>query len=279
MPIVSDIRRAWAPQSRMAGVALQETEANRLGRERVVDGVLTASPKTRHLTPRDFGREDVIVQPGFLTGSECDRLLRVFDALHERVKGRRIGIDFWEGRIVYLGDVRRHDPEGAAIMADFQRRTTSLLEDFYALTRPLYADTVQLNVWAPGACLPPHTDNSNGDGSRHPSYWRDFSSVVYLNDDYEGGELYFTAKDAVLKPRRGMLAAFSAYHGHEHGVLRVERGRRITMPAFYTFWPAKADPLIYPELFGRAPQAAALKPGAAALHAQAPRWTPPRQIG
>ena len=138
-------------------------------------------------------------------------------------------------------------------MAGFQKRATAMLGEFYALTSPLWTDTVQLNVWEKGSCLPPHTDNSNPDGSSHSTPWRDFSSIVYLNDDYEGGELYFTAQDRVLKPRRGMLVAFSAGYHHEHGVLKVTQGRRITMPAFYTFDERKADRLIYPELYPPAP--------------------------
>ena len=102
-----------------------------------------------------------------------------------------------------MGDVAEHNAAAAAIMGDFQKRATAMLGEFYALTRPLWTDTVQLNVWEQGSCLPPHTDNSNPDGTRHSTPWRDFSSIVYLNDDYEGGELYFTAQDRVLKPKRG----------------------------------------------------------------------------
>ena len=33
---------------------------------------------------------------------------------------------------------------------------------------------------------------------------RDFAGIVYLNDDYDGGELYFTGLDIAIKPKRGM---------------------------------------------------------------------------
>lgn len=242
-------RRAWAPDSRMAAIDPHQTQANLDGRKRVVDGVLTPSAATASIAPAEYGAQDFIIMPGFLTSKECDRLTTMFDRLHGLVKHRRIGIDFWEGRIVYMDDVAEHNASAAAIMGDFQKRATGLLGEFYALTRPLWTDTVQLNVWEKGSCLPPHTDNSNPDGSAHSTPWRDFSSIVYLNDDYEGGELYFTAQDRVLKPRRGMLVAFSAGYHHEHGVLKVTRGRRITMPAFYTFDQRKADRRVYPELY------------------------------
>lgn len=246
-------RRAWTSDSRMASIDQGQTQANFAGRRRVVDGVLTPSAATAPITPAEYGEQDFIIVPDFLTPAECDRLLEMFDQVHGLVKHRRIGIDFWEGRIVYMGDVAAHDASAAEIMGGFQKRATAMLGEFYALTRPLWTDTVQLNIWEQGSCLPPHTDNSNPDGTAHSTPWRDFSSIVYLNDDYEGGELYFTAKDRVLKPQRGMLVAFSAGYHHEHGVLKVTQGRRITMPAFYTFDQRKADWHIYPELNAPAP--------------------------
>lgn len=274
-------RRAWAPDSRMAAIDPGQTPANLDGRQRVVDGVLTRSAATAEITPAEYGAQDFIVVPGFLTARECDRLTAMFNQVHGLVKHRKVGIDFWEGRIVYMADVAEHDRSAAAIMGNFQKRATAMLGDFYALTSPLWTDTVQLNVWEQGSFLPCHTDNSNPDGSPHSTSWRDFSSIVYLNDDYEGGELYFTAKDRVLKPRKGMLVAFSAGYHHEHGVLKVTRGRRITMPAFYTFDRSRADPHIYPELYAH--QAAPLiQPAPAATplsvlnpNPTTPTWQPP----
>lgn len=268
-------RKAWAPDSRMAAIDFRQTQANLAGRQRVVDGVLTPSAATAPITPAEYDAQDFIIIPDFLTSKECDRLTTIFDRLHGLVKHRRIGIDFWEGRIVYMGDVAEHNAAAAAIMGGFQKRATAMLGEFYALTRPLWTDTVQLNVWEQGSCLPPHTDNSNPDGSLHSTPWRDFSSIVYLNDDYEGGELYFTAQDRVLKPRRGMLVAFSAGYHHEHGVLKVRRGRRITMPAFYTFDERKADRHIYPELY---PPVEHQTPVPTAVRAQPPATQAPLAI-
>lgn len=262
-------RKAWAPHSRMASIDPGQSQANFAGRTRVVDGVLTPGPDTAQITPAEYADQDFIIVPDFLSASECERLVTMFNRLHGLVKDRKIGIDFWEGRIVYMNDVAAHDTSAAAIMGGFQKRATGMLGEFYDLTAPLWTDTVQLNIWEQGSFLPCHTDNSNPDGSAHSTPWRDFSSIVYLNDDYEGGELYFTAKDKVLKPTRGMLVAFSAGYHHEHGVLKVTKGRRITMPAFYTFDKAKAEPLIYPELARAAVPLAVLMP-----QAQPPQWTP-----
>lgn len=294
MPL-ADERRAWKPTSLMAHLEPEPTQANFEGRARVVDGVLSSSPETRPIAPADYAGQDFVIDPDFLSHDDCDRLLTAFDALHGKVKHRRIGIDFWEGRIVYMGDVLAYSAELASVMGGFQRRATERLAGFYELTRPLWTDTVQLNLWEAGSFLPCHVDNANPDGSAHSTPWRDFSSIVYLNDDYEGGELYFTAKDRVLRPRKGMLVAFSAGWAHEHGVLKVRGGRRITMPAFYTFDRRHADKIVYPELYARSGEVvepapsrpAAALPGLGAARPIAPglagvtggktRWLPDRR--
>jgi hypothetical protein len=87
----------------------------------------------------------------------------------------------------------------------------------------------------------PHADNANPDGSLHAMAYRDFAGIVYLNDDYQGGEFYLTALDLVIKPKKGMLLAFTAGFEHEHGVTRVEGRQRLTMPFFLTFDRNRAD--------------------------------------
>src|SRR5262249_50768324 len=87
----------------------------------------------------------------------------------------------------------------ANIMRQAQGRIVERLKGFYGLTAPVYSDTVQIVQWPNGMFMRPHADRANPDGSPHGMPYRDFASIVYLNDDYEGGELYFTALDLVVK--------------------------------------------------------------------------------
>jgi len=127
-------------------------------------------------------------------------------------------------------------------MRGAQRRAAALITDFYRLTEPIYPDLLQIMSWPVGIHMPPHADNANPDGSLHAMAHRDFSGILYLNDDYQDGEFYFTALDTVIKPKKGMLVAFTAGFYHEHAVLRVERSQRLTMPFFLTFDRGSGDP-------------------------------------
>jgi hypothetical protein len=56
--------------------------------------------------------------------------------------------------------------------------------------------------------------------------------------------LYLTAKDVLLKPKRGTLISMTGGFHHEHAVTRVESGLRITIPFFTTFDKGRAEPAL-----------------------------------
>jgi predicted 2-oxoglutarate/Fe(II)-dependent dioxygenase YbiX len=58
---------------------------------------------------------------------------------------------------------------------------------------------------------------------------RDLSLVYFLNDDFEGGELFFPALDLVIEPVVGMLVCFPSDHNFIHGVRAVTAGHRYTI--------------------------------------------------
>lgn len=59
------------------------------------------------------------------------------------------------------------------------------------------------------------------------------SIVIYINDDYNGGNLRFVDHDFEIKPKAGSLLFFPSTSDYEHGVLPVEEGpTRYAIPAF-----------------------------------------------
>lgn len=60
-----------------------------------------------------------------------------------------------------------------------------------------------------------------------------WASVAYINDDYNGGELFFTNKNIEIKPPAGSIMIFPATEEYEHGVRNVRKGPfRYVLPAF-----------------------------------------------
>jgi Family of unknown function (DUF6065)/2OG-Fe(II) oxygenase superfamily len=238
----------WRHGSLLDSLDQRQTDENRIGRRRLRDGALTRTAATVAITPDvevDPESLDFIYQPNFLSKAECALLVETAEALADQQHVEGIADPFWRGRILYFADVLAARTGAAALMRDAQRRVTERLRRFYQLTVPVFADTVQLVRWRTGMHMPTHSDRANPDGRPHGMPFRDFASIVYLNDDYQGGELYFPRLDMTVKPATGMLLAFTGGWYHEHGVLKVLAGERLTMPAFYTFDAAKRERELY----------------------------------
>lgn len=71
---------------------------------------------------------------------------------------------------------------------------------------------------------------------------RDYSVILYLNDDYEGGMLSFTDHKYDLKPERGMLVAFPSDHRYAHAVYPTTRGIRYAFVSWAKTRGSKAMP-------------------------------------
>ena len=60
----------------------------------------------------------------------------------------------------------------------------------------------------------------------------DRAALLYLNEDYTGGELFFPLQNWEYKPKPGTLIFFKGDHTIPHGVKKVESGERVNMISF-----------------------------------------------
>jgi predicted 2-oxoglutarate/Fe(II)-dependent dioxygenase YbiX len=108
-----------------------------------------------------------------------------------------------------------------------------------------YDDTGRFNRWEIGDSLERHSDSaaSPRDGSIDVSQFLGsgiaapppvimYSSVVYLNEDYEGGELWFPKQDYRTKPATGTLILFPATIMYPHEVAEITGGNKYTYSLF-----------------------------------------------
>lgn len=68
-----------------------------------------------------------------------------------------------------------------------------------------------------GVALTPHTDQHTDPSIR-------YATIIYINEDYADGELFFPNLDIMLKPKTGTLLFFSGNQEYEHGVKPVGDG-------------------------------------------------------
>ena len=65
---------------------------------------------------------------------------------------------------------------------------------------------------------------------------RDVSVLVYLDNDYTGGELVFPNFGLRLEPRAGMLVAFPSDHRYCHSARPVTSGMRHVIVSWAAAW-------------------------------------------
>lgn len=91
----------------------------------------------------------------------------------------------------------------------------------------LALDNPHVVKWEKGDSMRPHSDY----GAKNEFPWRKYASIVYLNNEYIGGEVFFPQLNLEIKPRKGTLVIFN---GGElfHGVKEVLEGERFTFASW-----------------------------------------------
>ena len=59
--------------------------------------------------------------------------------------------------------------------------------------------------------------------------------MYYLNDDYEGGEIFFPDYNLKIKPKPNSLLMFPGNENYAHGVKEVTKGFRYTYQVSFVF--------------------------------------------
>jgi hypothetical protein len=157
----------------------------------------------------------------------------------------------WHNRYIHavsLQDAQRgfgtdEDVDVFNLLLDVRKRIKSHIVEIRDLDIPIFADTLQIVRWLPGNEQHPHADSENVDGSPHPYPWRSHASIVYLNDDYEGGSIYFPQHDLELSPKPGTMVTFPGTAEYMHGVNKITAGERYSIASFWTFDVNRADGL------------------------------------
>ncbi|XP_013392935.1 prolyl 3-hydroxylase 1 isoform X3 [Lingula anatina] len=92
------------------------------------------------------------------------------------------------------------------------------------LSHPIHADNCIMTT--DGKCL-----------KKLPAFiWRDYTGLLYLNDNFEGGEFFFADRNksmqSSVKPKCGRLVSFQA--SDYHGVKAVTSGQRCALAVWFT---------------------------------------------
>jgi hypothetical protein len=162
-------------------------------------------------------------------------------------------IKYFEANEVSWGDVSFYNSSGMGLMdhdprlADYglpydffknlRKQLQNSAEDIFKMD--LRPNTCHAQKWVPGGFASAHSDNSDQDGVPNAFEINKYVSVLYLNDNYSGGELFFPNHGIQFKPKSLSVILFPGGVENIHGVKEVVSGTRYSMVAFWDFKTAE----------------------------------------
>lgn len=166
----------------------------------------------------------ISIHENFLPNSDFEKYLKYSKEITNW--GNRVPNDVWSGRIVY---------QNGTDNIDYLEIVKEVIKSDFEIFDEIYPDYLGIVKWESGDYQHPHADGENPDNRPHPLHWRNFGCVLYLNDDYEGGEIYFPNQNVEVKPKPNTLVFFPGTLEYLHGVRPVTNGIRYTLTSFWTF--------------------------------------------
>jgi hypothetical protein len=143
---------------------------------------------------------------------------------------------YWANRVATYPTIERVDPEVPKVIQGMVERLKVEVDKFFKVdASPTSPAMVR---WLPGQFQMPHADKELHEGpdagkpNDFPYY--DIAGLFYINDDYEGGELYFPNQGIRFKPKAGAAYFFPGDMHYVHGVSEIKSGIRYTVPFFWT---------------------------------------------
>ena len=94
------------------------------------------------------------------------------------------------------------------IASNLKNKTINLFNQNYlnAFSLNLHHDDIQITRYEEGEYYLPHFDAYNffiNKNAKEKKYQRIKTVILYLNDDYDGGQIYFSNLNLEIKPSRG----------------------------------------------------------------------------
>ena len=171
-------------------------------------------------------------QNDFLSKEEVNQFL---DAIKNTDAWEKSSVEFWDNRVIGLHNVQnKFGPELGVLSSGILTRIKDFIMKEYNLDKNIVYDATSICRWFPGMNQPPHADdmtNTDVKGYEHNA----FGSIIYLNEDYDGGKTYYPDYGIEITPESGKLAVHPGDINHIHGVTTIERNTRYTISSFWKY--------------------------------------------
>lgn len=183
------------------------------------------------------------VIPNYLTKTECDRLIRFAKKQKSTALAVVDGNKQQANKTASKRDSSRVTKQimlgrkQAQVNQWFQKACSSSLR-LLSSNEPQWFEMPHMLHYAPGGKYALHSDAEHFDMSVRSFYRfidRDFSMLIYLNDDFEGGELNFPWLNFQYRPTAGDLVFFPSSHIFSHESRPIITGNKYALVTWGAF--------------------------------------------
>lgn len=134
------------------------------------------------------------------------------------------------------------DKKVKSIVETYRFVLTQLINNTYnEIVYPHFSDLV---IWRKGMMMDFHKDNGYEGSDQNIFRTRKYSAILYLNDNYLGGETVVKQIDRpefVSVPKQGSVVIFKSNEECMHGVNKVLKGTRYTIASWFTVDPGQCE--------------------------------------
>jgi hypothetical protein len=177
-------------------------------------------------------RNRIVEVKNFITPSTAESLVIYFK---EENRWSKTAFNGSHGAPLQPGAIRPSDfgmPD--SIFDDINAKLKHAVRKVY--NKEVFPSSIHAQKWDIGSSANPHSDNSDFEGNPTEGFDNlKYVGILYLNSDYEGGELYFPEHDISIHPNAGSMYIFSGGVENIHGVTEITSGTRYSIVSFWNF--------------------------------------------
>ena len=159
-----------------------------------------------------------------MSDEDCDYIVGILDALDV--------FNLLESRgPSKVRMMRFKDKDLDQIVAEYAFKIKPEVEKFFNVENTIVSDYGAF-ISKKGYSMDPHIDTVNDYGLFD---YLKYSAVLYLNDEFDGGDIYFSNLNVSYAPQKGDLIIFPANDlNYMHGVSQINEGKRHTLAYWYS---------------------------------------------
>lgn len=179
-----------------------------------------------------YKNTEIYIKENFLTEAEIDYLHTCINQVLLKNKQKDLSdtsfpASFWDDKHLEITKLENFNFD--FLEGIWQRAKDCYKSDYLSEEHNIsFTSTNHVNVFREGVSMKVHTDT--GPYAENKTIIHGF--VIYLNDNYVGGEIYYPIKGIEIKPSKGSFVIHPGSSEYQHGVREVISGVRYALTMF-----------------------------------------------